>query len=85
MRAVGHTRVVRSCSAVIALKLERLVWKAAQQYEPSGDPMPERGASEEPAPPRTDRPLRQVVVYLESRMRSPSPSPWRYHTPASHR
>jgi uncharacterized protein len=26
--------------------------------------MPERRASEEPAPPRTDRPLRQVVVYL---------------------
>jgi hypothetical protein len=26
--------------------------------------MSERRASEEPAPPRTDRPLRQVVVYL---------------------
>ena len=26
--------------------------------------MPERRAAEEPAPPRTDRPLRQVVVYL---------------------
>src|SRR5215204_597449 len=29
-----------------------------------GRPMPERQAVEEPAPPRTDRPLRQVVVYL---------------------
>ncbi len=26
--------------------------------------MPERRAAEEPAPPRTDRPLRQIVVYL---------------------
>ena len=26
--------------------------------------MPQRQAAEEPAPPRTDRPLRQVVVYL---------------------
>ena len=26
--------------------------------------MPERRAAEESAPPRTDRPLRQVVVYL---------------------
>ena len=44
-----------------------------------------RRTVEEPAPPRTYRPLRQIVVYLGITYALRSPSRLHYRTPASHR
>jgi uncharacterized protein len=54
--------VVGGYPAVIALILDAHGLEAISSNQRR--PMPERRASEDPAPPRTDRPLRQVVVYL---------------------
>jgi hypothetical protein len=56
--------VVGGHSAVIVLTLDALGLVGGPAERPKGEPMPERRVAGEPTPPTTDRPLRQVVVYL---------------------